>query len=202
MPTATAIPIGGATGAPEIALGNRFYIVDALVQIFGPSASLPTTQLIKKNYEFGRSCEYWNGGTPYMLTYVPLVKDMDCYVEGYGGYTYKDTKIAFAPAPSVARESYIIRVCNKIVEQDAAVEYLAAQVSTTPSPTTTRPTAANIVDLYQVFYPGVTPNTAVKNALNALVADAMSRFSTSNPTLEAWRFLELAVCSSSGWAIK
>lgn len=168
-------PVGGVAGVSKlIRLETRSYVATTLNEIFGPT-SVPSTNAAIANdvINFGGAC--------------------DSYSNNCGT---NESQGAMIPAMTTPRAALVYRICDKILADDAAVEY--ARTLAGGASSATLPTTLNISGAYGLFYVGRVPPMTATTALQNIVNQSTA---LSYPAIEAWRGMFLALCHSQDWQI-
>ncbi len=168
-------PAGGVAGVRKfVRLETRSYVATTLNEIFGPTAVPLTNSAIANDViNFGGACDSYSN---------------NC--------RSNESQGAMIPSMTTPRAALVYRICDKILSNDAAVDY--ARALTGAASSTTLPTALNISGTYGLFYVGRTLSVATSGALQSVVDQTTS---LAYPAIEAWRALFLTLCHSQDWQI-
>jgi hypothetical protein len=164
----------------RLRLAPRTFVATTLNDIFGTSIEATTQDLIGSRVgQFGGPCD-------------PAIPN-DCQQGG-------DSLAPMVPVANSARAALSTRACDKIASSDAAVTFAGAQASTsgTTAITTRNPNQAEIAAMYDLFFPGRTPNQEILTNLAAIATDARN---LNYSYIESWRFILLTLCLSPDWQI-
>ena len=182
------------TANTRLRLVTRTWVGQKLTQIFGSSASTAVNALVlAQNAAFGGPCDIYNG----------VFKGYEGYFkqETVGGDcpSMADTQDPMVPSPSSARAAFMIRTCDLIVSQDAAVYNAAglAEGVTGLTSLSAAPTSTQINALYSLFY-DQTPDPSEITALASVSAQATS---LGYPAIESWRFVLQTLCNAPDWQV-
>lgn len=174
------------TQQTTIRIGDREHVASVLTNVFGPTAARAISENItRKPALFGGPCD---------VQAESVQPDPACGTADIGA--------AIVPSVTTAREGLRTQTCDRIVQEDAAIRYAAAQVRDLPDgdfSVTEMPTIADIKAAYELFMPGrPLPDDIAAELKNGVVEGAKN---SGGSTTESWRFLFLTLCISPQWQI-
>jgi hypothetical protein len=179
-----AVPDGIEFGVARTALarpkmGDRFYVASVLTQVFGPDSAPVVNPLVRDNMAaFGGPCDQ-----------AGRVGGNNC------GGRLSFSQLPMLPVSMATREGYRLRACETLTFDDNLLKYAVGQIE---AATLLDPPNSTAVDkVYEQFYPGQKPTTAVHDAL----VDVVRKASDGKTPLDGWRFLFMTVCSSPDWQL-
>lgn len=175
-----------------IRLGDRHMVASVLDQVFGPTAKPIIDSLVRSSVSsFGGPCDPRGSVQPGSDSCFVLWPDSN------------DIQAVMVNSSDVRRESLRLKACRALVFDNTSFKYSIARVAGTvyanqvvSSPVLLIPTEQNIIDTYQLFFPGISPPIRVVGALGNLVSEsALDPEKVSDP----WRYLMLTVCYAPDW---
>lgn len=180
----------------SIRLGDRLFIKNVLLDIFGPSASSVVDTLVATKLGiFGGPCDprdiyqtYGGGGGSEIRAYNHINDCLNVDIE--------DTRASLLPPSSALRAGMVEKACLSLSFNATTLRYAAEGAGGTGA-TSRWPTTSDVEKVYQSFYPGRQTPIAVRDSLSTVVSGAQSRFPTS--ALEGWRYLFIATCNGGEW---
>jgi hypothetical protein len=198
-PTQTPPAPGGGstleTGTSILHVAGREYAAGALIDIFGdgPAGSVANELVRRKVGEFAGPCDvYSTRSSP-----IDVFYGWDSNGECLGESSYSQQPLI--GAMNASRQAYLIRACDRILQQDSAVLNAAALAQgLTSVASVSQPSAANAEAVYQMFFVGRTPPAEVVQGLLAVASTAQSK---GLPAIEAWRFMLLTTCVAPDWQV-
>ncbi len=171
----------GEASDSKLRLGTRFFISSKLGNVFGPTASAVTANLIDRDAgNFGGPCDR------YMNDFTGVQNSGDCT-------NLADSQASVVGNATPARMAISLRSCRRIVQNDQAITF-ALNAATGNSATNRAPTDADLQSIYEQFYVG---RTASANLISSL----KNVHSKAGSPLDGWRFLLATLCSSPDWQI-
>ena len=206
-------------GQLNIPLGNRFFIVNFLEDIFGKdniskhgndeyylshknweqnldsySAALQTTSryFLSKQSIWGGPCDIYDmseGGRKALLEFKKYI----CFV---GGGRINSN---FSTSSSVVKEGLKIKACEKILQNESAIAHALGKVDLEPN--SSEINNVNILKVYSLFFPTrETNNDLTLEAINALRNIPTLEMKTDQKN-EAWKNILLTLCYDPSWQI-
>lgn len=174
------------TQQTTIRIGDREQVSSVLVNVFGPAAQKAVTEnVLRKPALFGGPCDIHSESAQ---------SEPNC--------TFEDVSAGPVPVVTSAREALRTQTCDRIVQDDAAIRYAAAQARDLDDGSfidSEAPGDADIQAAFELFVPGRTlPADALEALKTGVVAGAQKQ---SGKTAEGWRFLFLTLCLSPQWEI-
>lgn len=163
------------TAETQLRLASRSFVASTLNDVFGPSAATHVQTLVTNQISAfaGEPCDNYNATNCGDLTQLPVVA-----------------------TASTQRAALLIRACRRIVNDDRAVTFAAAQAGA-GSPLAT-PTDSQIDAAFQLFYLGKPlPNdlhTELKGVVQAAVQQGLN-------ATDQWRFLWDLLCGTPYWQV-
>jgi hypothetical protein len=182
------------TASSTLRLIDRVTVASILNQRFGPTAVSYTNALVKaKVNQYGGPCDQ-NMVTETVNASGTVTVTNDC-----SDGAHSQSMAPMVAVSSSGREGLRIRVCDRIVAQDATILYAAKEVQPDLTKANAKiPTPEQVISMYQQFSPGVTPTEEIQEKLAAISARTQQ---LNLIPFEAWRFIYLTLCLSPDWQI-
>ncbi|MBK8205015.1 MAG: hypothetical protein IPK68_22865 [Bdellovibrionales bacterium] len=163
-------------------IGTRVYVVSTFTDLFLPevaqrtAADTPILNLINallldKTGALGGPCRKYE---------TRCVGDLN-----------ENIAALMLPAPSTLRKGYMTRACEEILAKDRSVQNALSRAGIT---LTAAANTTNLRRLFDHFYPGHNPNTAIISSLISVVSDSRTK---GLGDLNAWRYTMVPLCVGS-----
>ncbi len=167
----------------NVPLGTRSYVATKLTRLFNGPPVPEVVAIIQKNTTsqvplFGGPCNIWDGICPGGNLQIAL-----------------NSMANMSPQASTPRSGYLVRACEELVAQDAAVRNLLAKLRFNEA-TILQANEASLRATYGAFFPGQVPNAATLSSMNSLFEGAKS---ISNLPLDGWRMVFYSLCEAPGF---
>ncbi len=178
-------------------IGDREYIFNVLLYVFGPSADALITSIIYNNSAaYNGSCSqyeavYSAGGVPLNGNYIIDDAKANC--------NNSSLNLPVVGTENSIREGARLQACEILVNNDNTLFYaIEKEVGTVANRTTfsINPTSTTITKIYNRFYPGFAIDPVFLN--NLLNISQSSQLTTSK---DRFKLVLLTVCMTADWQI-
>ena len=188
----------GLEGTRDIRFGDRYYIENVILEIFGPSVRSSYGDQIyelvfKQQGTFGGACDY------YAINYEEWSNS-----SGYrnpnkrNGCFQTDRSNSPIAKSNTVRAGYIIKLCEHIVDRNKAARDFAYNRAGI-NPSEDELSNQKVYDLYKLFYPIGRMPAGMKDVISEV--NNTTELKTSGEKVEDWNSMLLAFCVSPGWQI-
>lgn len=176
---------GGSASDSVLRSASRKFVATKLNGVFGGSANAHTDALITNDAgRFGGPCDLY-------------ARDFNG-TENFGNCNLpSDSQASLIGPQTPARQSLVVRVCQRILQNDGAVT-TAVTTGVGSNVTNRAPNQGDIQALYELFYTG---RVASAGTLAALTTVGTTANQKGLGIMGQWRFILLALCQSPDWQI-
>jgi len=200
-------PTAPDQNAAQLRLGDRFFVASVFRNIFGNHAELmPAIELSLKvqSPDFAPSCDKFG----------PAHEDCSVPAPGFLGQDYvlyHNSRLPSVSSVTSSREGTRLQACSKAVHLSQALVTAIGQVRA-PALVTVQnlnnismPSEEDIKKAYNLFFPARDASSDVIQTLEELATAAASSAAGDQsgiprfPSVEAWKFVLFALCSSPAW---